>query len=141
MPWRRVYILSQSELPFTNYTAILRISCPLVQGGRGCAPVNSSFFGGQNGRAHVTIALLLPLLRRRPLTKYEMATSADSMIDEIECYHTTLCVLPSPYHYRQNQQFTRIAINNLQPDLLYCRGSYSIVFVCVCVCVCVAVCI
>jgi hypothetical protein len=37
----------------------------------------------------VTIALLLPSLRRRLLTKYEMATSADSTIDEIECYHST----------------------------------------------------
>jgi hypothetical protein len=41
----------------------------------------------------MTMALLLPSLRRRPLTKYKMATSADSTIDEIKCYHMILRVV------------------------------------------------
>jgi hypothetical protein len=38
----------------------------------------------------VTIALLLPSLRRRWLTKYKMATSADRTIDKTECYQTNI---------------------------------------------------
>jgi hypothetical protein len=67
------------------------------------SPVKFFVLGGQNGRIHVTIALLLPSPRRRPLTKYELATSADSKIDEIECYY----IIPLPKH-----QFIRLALNN-----------------------------
>jgi hypothetical protein len=51
-------------------------------------PVKQYVIGEQHGHWDVTIVLLLPSLRRRPLTKYEIA----DMIDEEECYHTTLCV-------------------------------------------------
>jgi hypothetical protein len=50
--------------------------------------------GGQHERDDVTISLLLPSLRRLPLTKYKMATNANIMIDEIECYLITLSPPP-----------------------------------------------
>jgi hypothetical protein len=61
-------------------------------GVKSTSPVKLFVISRQHGRDDVTIALLLPSLRKRSLTKFVRATSADSMSDEIECYHTTLHV-------------------------------------------------
>jgi hypothetical protein len=73
----------------------------------GSNPTQLNFIGVQNVRRDVTKVLLLPSLRRHPLTNYKVAASVQKTFGEKVCYHSivfwvhnhiTLIQTPSKLH-------------------------------------------
>lgn len=77
--------------------------------------VKLSIIGMRHGCLYVTSAVMLPSLRWLALTRYKLATSAESTISKTVCYHTTAL-------------FTRIAMNNFATRYLVLQSSCSFTF-------------